>query len=348
MYIIYDHLFLKHDPGMMHPESSDRLSSILGALKGWEYEEDISFTGPGEADRDLVSLVHSKTYIDKIRKYSQKKGHICLDGDTVVSEYTYTSALLAAAAAAKGIDLIFNTGGPKSYFALVRPPGHHAFKHKGSGFCIFNNIAVAAAYAFEQYGLKKIALIDFDAHHGNGTQDIFYDSDRLFYISFHQYPHYPGTGYYDQTGKGEGRGYTLNFPFPPGTGEDSYLAALVQVIMPLVEKFEPQLVLVSAGYDSHRLDPLASLSLDTGSYLRIMYLIGYMSYKFCGERMGILLEGGYNTGVLGDCVKQTILGGPRYVQKHIEEIGDIIERGQKIKSGRCLQQIKDMLGIKSG
>ncbi|MGM0366673.1 MAG: histone deacetylase family protein [Actinomycetota bacterium] len=346
MYIIYDDLFLKHDPGMMHPESRDRLPSILDKLKGWEFEDSLSFTGPGQADPDLVALIHDKTYIHKIARFSEKGGHNYLDGDTVVSEYTYQSALLAAAGAAKGIDLVFDAGGTAAYFALVRPPGHHAFRGRGSGFCIFNNIAIAAAYAFKHYGLKKIAIIDFDAHHGNGTQEVFYNSSNLFYISFHQYPHYPGTGYYDQTGIGEGRGYSLNFPFAPGTGEDSYIAAFSQVIIPMMEKFNPQLILVSAGYDSHQLDQLASLNLATDSYLKIMYLISYLSLKHCGGKTGIMLEGGYNTEVLGDCVKQTILGSSSYAERNTGEITDIIKRGRQIKGGELFKQIKSITGIK--
>ncbi len=348
MHIIYDNLFLKHDPGLMHPESSDRLPAIMDALKQWKHADELSFTAPGKAKQNLASLVHSETYIQRIKDYSRKGSHIHLDGDTVVSKNTYGSAILALSAAARGIDLILEGQGPGSYFALVRPPGHHAFKHRGSGFCIFNNAAVAAAYAIRKYGLKRITVIDFDAHHGNGTQDIFYQSSQLFYISFHQYPHYPGSGFYDRIGEGEGRGYTLNFPFSAGTGEDTYIAAFAQVIMPLMEKFEPQLILVSAGYDSHHLDPLASLGLETGSYLKIMYLISCMSQKFCKGKMGILLEGGYNTEILGDCVKQTILGVSQNIKKHAGQIENIVEKGRSYRGGELLEAIKCIWGFKSG
>ncbi len=345
MYIIYDQLFLKHDTGMMHPENSGRLPPIVGALKDWQKSTSLCFTGPGQANPGLPGLVHSQAYVKKIKAYSEKGGQTYLDGDTVVSKYTYPSAVLAVSGAAKGIDLIFAEQGPSSFFALVRPPGHHAFRETGSGFCIFNNVAVAAAYAFQAHGLDRIAVIDFDAHHGNGTQDLFYGSDRLFYISFHQYPHYPGTGSYDQRGQGKGKGYTLNIPLAAGTGEESYFAAFAQLVLPLMEGFGPQLILVSAGYDSHHLDPLSSLGLCAQSYKKIMYLISHLSHRFCRGRMGIVLEGGYQIEVLGECARNTVLGGPDYAQKHKQDIENILETGSIDRKESQIAHIKGVWGL---
>ncbi len=346
MYIIYDPLFLKHDPGAMHPETSSRLTSILDSLKDLEEKNIITITLPGEADPDIAALVHTRGYIDTVKNFSKNGGYSYIDGDTVVSEHTYSSAMLAATGAARGIDLVFDDQGPNVYFAMVRPPGHHAFKDHGGGFCIFNNVAVAASYALERYGLERVAIIDFDGHHGNGTQDIFYRSEQVFFISLHQYPHYPGTGYYDQTGDGRGRGYNLNIPFPPDTGGESYIAAFSQLILPLLEKYEPQLILVSAGYDSHSSDELTSLGLSTSSYLKIMYLISSLSLKYCQGRMGIVLEGGYNTGILGPCVRKTILGSPPYAKKHAVEIENIMEAGRQKGQKGLLQDIKSVWGFK--
>ncbi|MDZ7838864.1 MAG: histone deacetylase [Actinomycetota bacterium] len=235
MYIIYDDYFLKHNAGAMHPEKSERLSRIMEELSRWDKISELSFIRPEPVQTETLSLVHKTSYINQIKEYSKKEKPVYVDADTVVSPFTYQCALLAAGASVKGIDLICEKKpGQSMFFALVRPPGHHAFSSRGSGFCIFNNIAVAAAYAFKHFGLEKIAIIDFDAHHGNATQDIFYQNKNLFYISFHQYPHYPGTGSWRETGTGQGEGYNLNFPLSAGTGQDCYIFSLYEVVVPLM------------------------------------------------------------------------------------------------------------------
>ena len=300
MYIIYDDFYLKHDTGPGHPENSGRLSSIMEALGSYEHRSDLKFELPFEADSKMLHLVHDAKYIKNIEKLSAQGGFYQIDPDTVVSGDTFRSAKLASGGCLKGIDLLFSGRDP-IFFALARPPGHHAFSDHGSGFCIFNNISLAAKYAMEKYNIKKIAIIDFDVHHGNGTQSIFYKSSEVFYISIHQYPLYPGSGWYDETGDGQGSGYNFNIPVVPGSGENDYFMAFTEIIFPLITNYDPELILVSAGYDAHRDDPLASINLTEDSYYKIMSIIMNMSIAGMQNnpgkkrvKTGIILEGGYN------------------------------------------------------
>ncbi len=326
MYIVYDPFYLKHDTGSYHPESPDRLLAIINALNEWDGNKNLEYVKPQKAKIEQVENIHNINYIKTIYQYSKSsKEKVYLDADTVVSNFTYKCAMLAAGGGIKGIDLILDKNPEfNKFFALIRPPGHHAFPNKGSGFCIFNNIAIAALHSIKSHGVKKIAIIDFDVHHGNGTQDIFYKSRNVFYVSFHQYPHYPGTGFYDEIGSGDGKGFNLNFPFAPLTGEKEYITAINEIVVPLMERFRPELLLVSAGYDSHSLDPLASLGLETQSYYKIMKIINSISNKYASGKLGIFLEGGYNTDTIGSSVIQTIKGCQKEKEKldNLEDLGD--------------------------
>ncbi len=348
MYIIYDDFYLKHDTGLQHPESPERLSAIIDSLQKWDGKEKLKFTRPKKAEIGQIEYVHRIDYVKKIYEYSKSnKDYMYLDPDTVVSKYTYECALLAAGGAVKGIDLILNKQEAlNTFFALVRPPGHHSFPTSGSGFCIFNNVAVAAVHAIKNYDIKKVAIIDFDVHHGNGIQDIFYKSPSVFYISFHQYPHYPGTGFYDETGVGEGEKYNLNFPFAPLTGEEEYLLAIHEIVIPLLEKFKPGLILVSAGYDSHSLDPLSSMALESTSYHKLMRPIKYLSKKYSGGKLGILLEGGYNTKVIGESVIQTIRGSLENMED-FEKFEYSLKKAKKItdRNKKLFKSIKNIFGV---
>lgn len=308
MYIIYDDFFLKHFTGDFHPENPARLTSIIEKINKSEVLRNLKFEKPVFANKDIISLVHSKNYIEKIKKLSQPGAFHYIDIDTIVTEHTYDCALLAAGACIKGVDILLsndnnsnsdnynsssknfaanninknninsNDFSTKSFFALVRPPGHHAFSERGSGFCIFNNIAIAAKYAVEKYNLKRIVIIDFDVHHGNGTQDIFYSDSTVFYISIHQYPHYPGTGYYTETGAGFGKGFNLNIPVTPFSEEADYITAFLEIIFPVLYNYRPQLILVSAGFDAHKDDLLSSINLSNTSYFKIASLIRIFNF----------------------------------------------------------------------
>lgn len=354
MHFIYDDFFLKHENGPSHPENPERLIHIINAVNNWEYRDCLEFTSPDEADEGQVGMVHNKEYINTVRNLSEKGGISFLDMDTGVNRYTFRSALLGAGGCFKGLDLIFEKK-PRfnKFFLAARPPGHHAFPSRGSGFCIFNNIALGTRYAQKRYGIKKITIIDFDAHHGNGTQDIFYEDKNVLYISFHQYPHYPGTGDVEETGSGNGKGYNINFPFIPGTKESDYIAAFIDPLLSIIENFDPDLFLVSAGYDSHFSDPMSSLGLISGSYRKIMTIISVLAQWVCRGRVGIVLEGGYEYFSTAESVLETLSGcmdvseygsvkDRRQLQNHLSrEIDDL---NKKIRNPHIIERVKKLFG----
>lgn len=306
MYFIYDDYYQKHENGPGHPENPERLKCIKQAVDSSGAVDGLKYMAPFKAEEKQIEMVHDPVYIKTIKDLSSKGGQSFLDMDTGVNQYTYSCALLAAGGCFKGLDLILGAGVASKFFLVCRPPGHHAFPSRGSGFCIFNNAALGAKYAREKFGMKKIAIVDFDAHHGNGTQEIFYGDGNVFYISFHQYPHYPGTGGTDETGYGKGMGFNLNLPFMPGTKEPDYIVSLIDIILPLLERFEPQLIIVSAGYDSHLSDGMSSLGLVEGSYWKIMLALSAFSRWVCNGKLGIVLEGGYEYSSTADSVVSTI------------------------------------------
>ena len=320
MLLIYDEFYLKHDAGPSHIENPGRLFSIADAIIRDKYNN-ISIFKPVAAGVDDICLVHNLQYVEKVKQLSGDGNYHNLDPDTVISKFSYECAALAAGGCITGVDYLFRKDFPlknivakrgterikekrMSFFALVRPPGHHAFNNRGSGFCIFNNIAIAAKYARKKNFADKIAIVDFDVHHGNGTQDIFYEDNSTLYISIHQYPHYPGTGDAGQTGAGPGEGYTLNIPMAAGTGEPEYMRAFEKIIIPRLKKFGPELVLLSAGFDAHRLDPLSSINLESGSYKKIMEKL--LSAMDKAIPFGIIFEGGYNHLATAESVICTI------------------------------------------
>ena len=334
MYIIYDDFYLKHDSGIGHPESPERLAAIKDALDSSENFNKFVFIAPEKADTAQLSLVHSEKYIEKIKYYSDELAPHYLDADTLVSRHTYDCAALAAGGCIKGIDLLMKHRCPEGrfFFALVRPPGHHAFRSQGSGFCIFNNAAIAAKYAFKKYGIRKIALVDFDVHHGNGTQNIFYKSPELFYVSLHQFPHYPGTGQYYETGEDGGRGYNLNIPLAPGSGELDYIKAFKELVIPLVTRFEPEMILVSAGFDGHREDILSSMDLCDEAFYKIMHMVIYLRTAIADIQVkknlgfGIVLEGGYNISATArSVVKVTDAVLEEDLHKGLDSTGTLME-----------------------
>lgn len=355
MYVIYDDFYLKHYNGPSHPENENRLIAIKDALKRWKFKNKIVIQKPVTAADSQIEMVHDKDYIEQIMNLSRKGSISYLDADTAVTEYTYKCALLAAGGCFGGLDLIFSGKAEfNRFFAVIRPPGHHAFRDMGSGFCIFNNIALSARYAQKKWGIKKIVIIDFDAHHGNGTQEIFYDDCSVFYISFHQYPHYPGTGYHSETGSGRGKGFNMNFPFKSQTDDTDYLTAMMDIIIPVVESFRPELFLVSAGYDSHLLDLLSSLNLVEESYYKIMSIISYLSCRYCEGKVGIVLEGGYEYNATARSVLETIRGC--LDEENFSETGDIdglkskLEinsdfENQKIKNADVLESVKEIFKV---
>ena len=293
--VLYDPLFLEHDlPG--HPESATRLQRIVAELMNTGVWERMQLVTPQPITATLLERVHEPDYINRVRDISARGGGY-LDPDTYLVRSSYDAAM-AAAGGTVGLTRGVLAGELRNGIALVRPPGHHAERRRGMGFCLFNNVAAAAQAALDEFGLRRVLIFDWDVHHGNGTQDIFYDSPNVLYISTHQYPHYPGTGDWREAGAGAGSGYTVNLPLPAGTGDAGFGRLLREVVIPLAERFQPELILVSAGYDGHWRDPLAGLHLSLAGYWQLAEGVTGLAERLCGGRLVVVLEGGYDLTVL--------------------------------------------------
>jgi acetoin utilization deacetylase AcuC-like enzyme len=288
---VYDPLYLEHElPG--HPERSDRLRAIMSHLEESGVLGQMVEVKPRDAITHELRFVHTKSLIEEVAATAGVTKHR-FDADTYASARSYEAALRAAGGAIEGTKAVLS-GDFDSAFCFVRPPGHHATPDRAMGFCLFNNIAVAAARALEEPGIDRVAIIDIDVHHGNGTQDIFYDDPRVLYFSTHQFPHYPGTGHWTETGSGDGDGTTINVPLPQGSGDDVYRRCYDEICAPAVRRFRPQLIFVSAGFDAHFADPLAGILLSTRGYYDIASRIRGLADDLCEGRLVYALEGGYD------------------------------------------------------
>ena len=299
---VYDPIYLKHDTGQ-HVENAGRLEAIISHLEQTQLIHQLMLIQPRAASLEELSLVHSEQHISRIQEVARERGG-WLDADTVMSSESYQAALYAAGGVIRASEAVIQ-GEVGSAFALVRPPGHHATATRAMGFCLFNNIAIVAKYVPAKYNLERIAIIDFDVHHGNGTQESFYDNPQVLYISTHQSPFYPGTGYTEETGRGEAKGTTLNIPLPAGCGDNEYLSAFKQIIVPAVRRFNPQLILVSAGYDTHWADGLAMMQVSVTGFAQMVKIIKVLADELCSGRLVFTLEGGYNLTALAASVKAT-------------------------------------------
>ncbi|CAN1829009.1 Histone deacetylase 14, chloroplastic [Linum perenne] len=303
-----------------HPESHFRVPAIVTALEKMELtpkfrgSEIIELTNFKPASVDEIVNVHSKGYVTGLEKAMDKASHqgiifIERTGPTYATSTTFQESLVAAGAGLSLVDSVVaaskNSQNPPTGFALIRPPGHHAVPKGPMGFCVFGNIAIAARHAQRQHGLKKVFIIDFDVHHGNGTNDTFYDDPDVFFLSTHQNGSYPGTGKIDEVGVGAGEGTTLNLPLPGGSGDTAMRTVFDEVIAPCAERFKPDIILVSAGYDGHVLDPLASLQYTTSTYYSLASNIKQLANNLCGGRCVFFLEGGYNLESLSYSVADT-------------------------------------------
>jgi acetoin utilization deacetylase AcuC-like enzyme len=296
---LLDKRYLLHNPGQEHPESPQRLIAIQQMLKEVSAEERWQILKPRKATLDELVLVHDPYYVESIEQ-AARRAPVCLDPDTPVSGESYEIALLAAGGVLKCIDSVCS-GILRRVFAFVRPPGHHAGKDVARGFCLFNNIAVAAAYARSKYGLERIAIVDFDVHHGNGTQSCFYGDPNTLYISTHQYPFYPGSGNFNETGSGSGKGYSLNFPLPEGAGDSNFAPIYSKIIPTVLDQYAPQLILVSAGFDGHYSDILGGLRLTRDGYASAAASLIAAAERLCNGKICFILEGGYNMQALKEC-----------------------------------------------
>ena len=298
---LYDDIFLKHEMPPGHPESPQRLVHILDTLKNSDFWNQLIHIRPRRALEEDILRVHTGKYFDSIKSFTG-----FYDGDTYISEHSCEAALFAAGAVIEAIDQC-KSGQIERAFCAVRPPGHHAETDRAMGFCLFNNIAVGARYA-QKIGYRRVFIIDFDVHHGNGTQHIFEEDDTVFYFSTHQYPHYPGTGKDSERGRGKGEGCTYNIPMPYGSGDKEFYEAYRDILPRLVKNFRPDIILVSAGYDIHVKDPLAGFNVTNEGMRSIVrgILLRRTTTYLPALPYVFALEGGYSLQALGESVMMTI------------------------------------------
>jgi acetoin utilization deacetylase AcuC-like enzyme len=297
----FDERFLLHNPGNRHPESPLRLLAIRDALDEMRIEKRWRKIEPRPARLDELELIHPRSHLENLERAS-KRAPTFLDPDTMVSAESYQIAQLAAGGVLECVDAICS-GGVRRAFAFVRPPGHHAEPEKAMGFCLLNNVALAAAYARRRIGLDRVAVVDFDVHHGNGTQAAFYDDPRVLYISSHQFPLYPGSGDFGEIGTGAGKGYTLNYPLPQGAGDGTFIPLYSRIVASVLDQFAPQLIVVSAGFDGHFRDPPAALIMTNAAYASVAASLILAAERNCSGRICFVLEGGYSAEALRDCTK---------------------------------------------
>jgi acetoin utilization deacetylase AcuC-like enzyme len=297
--VVYDPIFLEHDlPG--HPESRTRLERIVVKLASTGLLARMNSVAAQPVDDTLLARVHHASLIERARETSARGGGY-LDVDTYLVERSYDAAVWAAGGTVELTRAVLD-GELHNGIALVRPPGHHAERARSMGFCIFNNIAVAAQAALDEFDLERVLIFDYDVHHGNGTQDIFYDSPQVLYMSTHQYPHYPGTGDWREAGAGAGLGCTVNFPLPAGVGDAGFSRIFSEAVTPLAERYRPELMLASVGFDAHWRDPLAGLHLSLAGYWQLAAGLVSLAERLCGGRLVVVLEGGYDLTVLANGV----------------------------------------------
>jgi acetoin utilization deacetylase AcuC-like enzyme len=286
--LITSDTYQNHNTGDGHPEKIDRVTAVIDNLKKLD-NKNLIWKKPSKFNRSLLEITHNPDYINFVEKSFPKKGLSFLDGDTVVSPGSKEATSDAVGSIITAIDGVQNKEF-KNAFCAVRPPGHHAKKNKAMGFCIYNNVAVGANYLIDKYKLNKIAVIDFDVHHGNGTQDIFHDNEKVLYISTHQFPFYPGTGSEQEKGKYNN---IFNIPLPAGTTSEEYLNAY-EFVLKKINQFKPEFVLLSAGFDAHKNDPLAQFQLESRDFYEITRRTLELSKLYCDGKVVSILEGGYD------------------------------------------------------
>jgi acetoin utilization deacetylase AcuC-like enzyme len=299
--LIHSDRFGDHRPPPGHPERVERAEVMHAVAAAWKHRGRI-VQPPRPATRTELRRVHSDTHLSTIDGTSGRA--VSLDPDTYTSPETRDVALLAAGAVIGGVEAIVQSRATR-VMALVRPPGHHAERDRAMGFCFYNSVAAAAAHALS-LGMERVAVVDYDVHHGNGTQWIFYEDPRVLYVSTHQYPFYPGTGAAEDAGRGKGAGFTLNVPLEAGSTDGDYADVFNALVEPVVDQFKPELVLVSAGFDAHERDPLARMRLSTDGYARLTQSLCDLADAHCHGRMVVATEGGYDLTALKACIESSI------------------------------------------
>lgn len=293
LHFYYHPIFLEHLKNIRHPENPQRLEIILKYLQEHGIWEQLTVKTPEKADLRWVKMNHSSSYIQSVEAACKRAPAILDGGDTLVSEKSYEAALYAVGACLMGIDDLMS-GTVDNVFCAVRPPGHHAEHAEAMGFCLFNNVAIAARYAIDRYALQRVFILDWDVHQGNGTHHSFYHNYEVYFCSIHQWPLYPGIGAADERGKGVGKGYTLNIPLPPECGNYEYLRVLKEQVLPEIRLYHPDLLIISAGFDAHDDDPLAQMRVTTDGFRQMTRMVRNEMKQINGGKILSVLEGGYH------------------------------------------------------
>jgi len=323
--VVVDREFLRHEPGDFHPERPDRVRVLLELAAELDKHQ-FQILPPNTATKSDLESCHDADYISLVQSTSQANQY-ALDGDTITCRDSYGISLLAIGGFLRILDSI-TAQESRNGFALVRPPGHHALKNRAMGFCLFNTMAIGARHLQRVQGAKRILIVDWDVHHGNGTQDAFYDDPSVLFVSTHQFPFYPGTGAIEETGIDKGEGYTVNIPLPAGCGNGEYLRAFDDIVVPAAQEFRPEWILVSAGFDAHRRDPLGGMEVDEQGFAGMAdRLLGLADEQAAG-RIAFLLEGGYDLSGLRDSVAAVLSRARRQNSK----IPSSTSGGEKIQS----------------
>jgi len=299
---VYDPAYLDHQTGPGHPESPERLKAIVARLERTGLMAKLTPLRPTPAPLEWITTIHSPAYVAQVEQACQTGRQVLDAADTTICAESYRVALLAAGGVLGAVDAVM-AGSVRNAFCAVRPPGHHALRDQAMGFCLFNNVALGARYVQGKYHLAKVLIVDWDVHHGNGTQAAFNGDPTVLYLSVHESPFYPGTGAATETGTGPGEGSKVNVPLPAGSGDEAYLKAFEEVLKPKALAFRPDFVLISAGFDAHHGDPIGSMEVTTRGYEQMTRIVREIAEHCCAGRVISVLEGGYNTEALAESVE---------------------------------------------
>jgi acetoin utilization deacetylase AcuC-like enzyme len=330
--IVIDPRYMAHEAGAGHPERPERIGALLPLVSA---AADRCATIPARAaSGDELALVHDGAYVEEVAATQYKPG-FAFDADTRTCERSYETARLAAGGFLALLDAVM-AGQVHNGFAFVRPPGHHAERHRAMGFCLFNNVAVGAEYLRRRHGLERILIVDWDLHHGNGTQHMFESDPGVLYVSSHQYPYYPGTGAIDEVGRGNGEGYTVNLAFPAGFGDAEYLDAFTRIVEPITHQYEPQFVLISAGFDAHARDPLGGMQVTEAGFKALARLLLGTARDQADGRCAAILEGGYDLTAIRNSASEVLTelrgdSDPLSAPAAPSRAGGLIERIRKVQ-----------------
>jgi len=333
--VVTDKAYLKHFAGRAHPERPQRLEAMI-EMAETIHRPDLKFISPRAATTEEIAMCHFPDYIEQMEQ-TAKVERYDFDPDTHTCRDSYATAMLAAGGVVTAVEAVMD-GAADNAFAMVRPPGHHALPNRAMGFCFFNNVAVAAEWLVRTRKLRRVMIVDWDVHHGNGTQDIFYESDEVLYFSTHQYPHYPGTGSLQEMGYGAGLGFNVNAPMAAEWGDAEYMRVFDRFLAPIARQFKPEFILISSGFDAHYRDPLASMQVTEDGFLKMTRRVKRLAAELCGGKFAAALEGGYDIEGLTNSGKAVL-----------EELGHFADEPIAVEEGgeradRMLERARHNIG----